>query len=69
MLVAVLLGLAEADAVDNGGVVLEWNFMSCSHVKSLVNLLPWLLIGCSLLCSQSGASLPVDPTFDNDYKS
>ena len=30
-----------------------WKFMSCSHVKSCVNLLSWLLIGCSLLCSQS----------------
>ena len=39
-----------------------------SHVKSLVNLLSWLLIGCSFLCSQSGASLLlVDSTLDNDY--
>ena len=36
-------------------------------VKSCVNLLTWLLIGCSLLCSQSGASLLVDPTLDNNY--
>ena len=36
--------------------VLGRKFMSCSHVKSWVNLLTWLLIGCSLLCSQSGAS-------------
>ena len=42
-------------------------FMSCSHVKIWVNLLTRLLIGCSLLCSQSGASLLVDTTLDNDY--
>ena len=40
--------------------------MSCSHVKSYVNLLSWLLVGCSLLCS-SGANLLVDTTLDNDY--
>ena len=28
-----------------------WKLMSCSHVKSRVNLLSLLLIGCSLLCS------------------
>ena len=44
-------------------------FMSCSHVKSCVNLLTWLLIGYSLLCSQSGASFLVDTTLDNDYNS
>ena len=38
-------------------------------VKSGVNLLNWLLIGCSLLCSQSGASLLIDPNLDNDYNS
>ena len=43
--------------------------MSCSHVKRCVNLLSWLLIGCLLLCSQSGASLLVDTTLDNDYNS
>ena len=49
---------------------LGWKFMSCSHVKSWVNLLSWLLVGCSLLCSQSaGASLLVDPTLENDYNS
>ena len=32
-------------------------------------MLTWLLIGCSLLCSQSGASLLVDTTLDNDYNS
>ena len=30
---------------------LAWKLISCSHVKSWVNLLNWLLIGCSLLCS------------------
>ena len=35
-------------------------------VKSWVNLLTWLLIGCKLLNSQSGASLLVDTTLDND---
>ena len=34
-------------------------------VKSWVNLLTWLPIGCSLLCSQSAASLLIDPTLDN----
>ena len=29
----------------------------------------WLLIGCSLLCRQSGVSLFVDPTLDNEYNS
>ena len=48
---------------------LEWKFMSYNHVKSLVNLLTWLLIGWSLLCSQSETSLLVDPTFDSDYNS
>ena len=37
-------------------------------VKSLLNLMSWLLIGCLLLCSQSEASLLVDTTLDNDYK-
>ena len=46
--------------------VLEWKLMSCSHVKSLVNL---VLIGCSLLCSQSGVSMLVDTTLDKDYNS
>ena len=41
---------------------LEWKLMSCSYVKSWFNLLTWLLIGCLLLCSQSGASLLVDTT-------
>ena len=45
----------------------EWKLMCCSHVKSWVNLLTWLLIGCSLLCSKSEASLLVDTTLDNDY--
>ena len=48
---------------------LGWKFMSCSHVKSWVNLMTWLLIGCSLLCSQSGANLLVDTTLDNDSNS
>ena len=39
---------------------LGWKFMSCSHVNSCVNLLSWLLIGCSLLWSPSWASLLVD---------
>ena len=47
----------------------EWKLMSCSHVKNWVNLLTWLLIGCSLLSSQSGASLLVETTIDNDYNS
>ena len=56
----------------DGGVAhaLGRKFMSCSHVKSWVNLLTRLLIGCSLLGSQSGgASLLVDPTLDNRYNS
>ena len=48
---------------------LRWKLMSCSHVKSWVNFLTWLLIGFSLLCSLSGASLLVDTTLDNDYNS
>ena len=48
---------------------LKHKFMSCSHVKSWVNFLTWLLIGCSLLRSQSGGSLFVDTTRDNDYNS
>ena len=37
---------------------LERKYMSCIVMaKSWVNLLTRLLIGCSLLCSQSGASL------------
>ena len=44
-----------------------WKFMSCSHCQELSNLLIWLLIGCSLLCSQSGASLLFDPTLDMTY--
>ena len=32
-------------------------------------MLTWLLIGCSLSCSQSGASLLVDTTLDNHYNS
>ena len=28
-----------------------------------------ILIGCSLLCNQSGANLHIDPTLDNDYNS
>ena len=47
--------------------VLGWKFMTCSHVKSCVNLLSWLLIGCSLLWCQSRASLLVDITLDNDH--
>ena len=50
-------------------LLLELKLMSCSHVKSYVKLLTWLLIGCSLLCSQSGACLLVDTTLDNDYNS
>ena len=38
-------------------------------VKSWVNLLNWLLIGCSLLSSLSGASQLVDTTLDKDYNS
>ena len=49
--------------------LLGWTFMSCSHVKSWVNLLTLLLIGCSLLFSQSGASLHDDTTLDNNYNS
>ena len=49
--------------------VLEWKLMSCGQVKSCLILLTWLLIGCSLLSSQSGARLLVDPTLDNDYNS
>ena len=30
---------------------LGWKLMSCSHVKSGVNLLTWLLIGCSSSCA------------------
>ena len=44
-------------------------FMSCSHGQGWVNFLTWLPIGCSLLGSQSGASLLVDTTLDNDYNS
>ena len=32
-------------------------------------MLTWLLIGCSLFRSQSGASFFVDTTLDNDYNS
>ena len=49
--------------------VLGWIFMTCGHVKNCVNLVTWFLIGCSFLCSQSGASLLVDPNLDNDYNS
>ena len=49
--------------------VQDWKFMSCSHVKSWVNLLTWLLIGCSLLCSRSEVTLLADTTLDNDYNS
>ena len=38
-------------------------------VKSWVNLLTWLLIGRFFLYSQSEASLPLDPTLDNDCNS
>ena len=38
-------------------------------VKNCVNLLTWLLIGCSLLCSQSGAFLLVDTILDCDHNS
>ena len=38
-------------------------------VKSSSNLSTWHLIGCSLLCSQSGASLHVDTNPDYDYNS
>ena len=38
-------------------------------VKSWANLLTWLLNGCSCFCSQSRASLLVDPTNDKDYNS
>ena len=59
-------GRGRAQVVD----LLRWKFMSCSHVvKSCVNLLTWLLIGCVLLCRKSGASLFVDTTLDNDYNS
>ena len=51
------------------GVDLGWKFLSCGHCQESVNLLSSLLIGCSLLCNQSGASLLVDPTLDNDYNS
>ena len=48
---------------------LGWKFMSCSQVKRWVNLLTWLLVSCTLLCSQSGVSLLVNTTLDNDYNS
>ena len=38
---------AEDDGRDRSKV----ETLSCSHVKSRVNLLTWLLIGCLLLCS------------------
>ena len=44
-------GVVKLEQVD----ALGWKFMSCSQVKSWVNLQTWLLIGRSLLCSQSGA--------------
>ena len=50
-------------------IQLGWKFLSCSYVKSCVYFLFLLLIGCSLLCSQSGASLLVDTTLDIDYSS
>ena len=44
--------------------------MSCSHCQELGQLAdPWLLNGCSLLCSISGGSLLVDLTFDINYNS
>ena len=36
--------------------------MRCSHSQELRQLATWLLIGCSLLCSQSVVSLLVDTT-------
>ena len=53
---------------DVGAGELKRKLMNCSQVKSWVNRLIRLLIGRSLLCSQSEASLLVDPTLDNDYK-
>ena len=45
---------------------LKRKLMSCSHCQELGQLADLqLLIGCSLLCSQSGASLLVDTTLDN----
>ena len=46
--------------------VLKRKFLSCySHCQELDQLAD--LIDCSLLCSQSGASLLIDPTLDNDF--
>ena len=42
------------------GVVWSGNLWVAVIVKSWVNLLTWLLIGCSLLCSKSGASQLAD---------
>ena len=33
----------------DGSRVQGWKLVNCGHVKSCVNLLSWLLIGCSLL--------------------
>ena len=46
----------------------EWKLISCSHDQELCQLAvlasDWLF---TLKCSQSGASLLVDTTLDNDY--
>ena len=51
---------------------LKRKLMSCSHGQELGQLAvlaaDWLFSG-SLLCSQSGASLLIDQSLDNDYNS
>ena len=50
--------------------LLKRKLMSYSQGQELGQLaFSLLLIGCSLLCSQSGASLLDDPTLDNDFNS
>ena len=55
------------DGVDRAAPALGWKFMSFEVMSRVGST--WLLIGCSLLCSQLGASVLVDTTFDNDYTS
>ena len=62
----------DVKAWDKGAVLggLGRKFMSCSHCQEhgqLADLTSYQLF--LLLCSQSGASLLVDPTLDNDYNS
>ena len=42
--------------------------MSCSHVKSCVNLLTWLLIGLFTLVQPIRSKLTFDTTLDNNSK-